>query len=176
MVMVNTFNNTIKDLSGVTEALNKAENAINGGAGSVPATATPAGASDVAKLKAFVNKNGLALNRGTKVYLLAEAWQFVAFMKGLVPTYESASETIELASGEKQYTVTTTCRLLKKSTLEEVSRSTMIASSNEDFLKDKPNHAVWGMSETRAMSRAVKNIYGYIARDAGYQATPFEEI
>lgn len=175
---------SVKDASKVSAALDKAEANINKPAGEKkPAedkTTKKKTPSDAELLKAYVNKNGLALDKGGKTYLLAEAWQFVAHLKKLIPTYESVSEITETKDGGgkaiRYLTVTTTCRLLREDTLDEVSRSTIVATSLEGFLKDKPAYAVWGMSETRAFSRAIRNIYGYIARDAGYQATPWEEI
>lgn len=170
-----------KDTKSVADALNKAEANINSPADK-PAEnkAEKKQPSDAELLKAFVNKNGLALSKGSKTYLLAEAWQFVARLKGLTPSFESASDivtTVDKEGKQMRYLqVTTVCILKDTKTLQEVSRSTIVATSLESFLRDKPAYAVWGMSETRALSRAIRNIYGYIARDAGYQATPWEEI
>ena len=177
---------TVKDSSEVSLALDKAENNINTKTqGKVSKTAEEKNAtstnSDAALLRAFVTKNGLALKKGNgKVYLLAEAWQFVARLKGLIPSFESVSEFDTTVDGNgkaiRYLKVTTTCILKRVSDLEEVSRATIVATSLEQFLSDKPAYAIWGMSETRAMSRAIRNIYGYVAIDAGYQATPLEEI
>lgn len=176
--------NSAKDAKKVSAALDKAEENINKEGIETPAE-KPAEKkdkkpSDAELLKAYVNKNNLALRDAGKIYLLAEAWQFVANLKDLVPSFESASDIGETTKKDgtklRYMTVTTTCRLIRKSDLQEVSRSTMVATSLEKFLQDKPAYAVWGMSETRAMARAVRNIYGYIARDAGFQATPWEEI
>lgn len=176
-----TLKNSVKDSESVKNALGKASDAINTGVKEKPdvEAATAEGLTDAEKLVRFVNKNGLALNKNGKTYLLAEAWQFVCRLKGLTPSFESSAE-IENTQDKngtsiRYYSVTTTCRLLDKNGVER-TRSTIIATSLEQFLKDKPAYAVWGMSETRALSRAVRNVYGYIARDAGYQATPWEEI
>lgn len=171
-----------KDTKSVSDALNKAEANINSPAKADKPAENKAEKkpSDAEMLKAFVNKNGLALSKGNKTYLLAEAWQFVARLKGLTPSFESASDivtTVDKEGKQMRYLqVTTVCILKDTKTLQEVSRSTIVATSLESFLRDKPAYAVWGMSETRALSRAIRNIYGYIARDAGYQATPWEEI
>lgn len=178
-----TTQSSAKDTKSVSDALNKAETAINKGEAKKPAK-TPAKAekqpSDAELLKAYVNKNKLALEKNGKTYLLAEAWQFVAMLKDIIPSFESASDIVDTVNGDgkkvRYLAVTTTCILKDKKTLQEVSRSTIVATSLEQFLHDKPAYAVWGMSETRALSRAIRNIYGYIARDAGYQATPWEEI
>ena len=137
-------------------------------------------AKDVAKLKAYVRENKLALEREGKTYLRCEAWQYILAMKGLSPSFDSVSEVYESngANGKKvrQYVVTTNCELKNKETGVTISRATMIASNYESFLKNKPLYATWGMSQTRALSRAVRNVYGYIAVGAGFQAVPWEEV
>lgn len=137
-------------------------------------------AKDIAKLKTYVRENKLALEREGKTYLRCEAWQYILAMKNLAPSFDSVSEVYESngANGKKvrQYVVTTNCELKNKETGVTVSRATMIASNYEPFLKGKPLYATWGMSQTRALSRAVRNVYGYIAVGAGFQAVPWEEI
>lgn len=179
----------------VESAFASAEANINKGA-SAPAPA-PASAAAKAKkpvqsesqkeilnFKKFVENNGLALKNSEngKVYLMADAWQYLCAMKGVTPTFESAEETRTIKIKERNSyveksvnCVTTICRLIGKNGVE-ISRSTMVASSDEKFLKDKPLYAVWGMSQTRAMARAIKNVYGYVARAAGFQTTPWEEV
>lgn len=137
-------------------------------------------AQDVAKLKAYVAKNHLALEKDGNVYLRAEAWQYILAMKGLSPSFDSVAEVYESTApnGRKirQYMVTTSCEIKDRKTGVSISRATMLASNYEKFLKDKPLYATWGMSQTRALSRAVRNVFGYIAVGAGFQATPWEEI
>ena len=179
-----TTHTSVKDTSKVATALEKAESNINAKPTTVKKTTkkVESGAiSDSDKLRAFVTKNALALKKSNgKTYLMAEAWQFVARLKGLIPSFESVSEidTTADSTGKtvRYLKVTTTCILKREADLEEVSRATIVATSLEKFLSDKPAYAIWGMSETRALSRAIRNIYGYIASDAGYQATPLEEI
>lgn len=137
-------------------------------------------AQDMAKLKNYVRENKLALEKDGRAYLRVEAWQYILALKGLSPSFESASEVYESVApnGKKirQYMVTTVCELKDKKTGTAISRATMMATNYEKFLKDKPLYATWGMSQTRALSRAVRNVYGYIAVGAGFEATPWEEI
>lgn len=137
-------------------------------------------AEDIAKLKAYVNGNNLAMTDGGKTYLRAEAWQYILRLKGVTPIFESASEvhSSKGANGKevRQYIVTTSCELRDIATNNVISRATMIASNKETFLNNKPLYATWGMSQTRALSRAVRNVYGYLAVGAGFQATPWEEV
>lgn len=164
------------------QSLNKAENTINKtnmvkqpAKKPVEQKELPKQAADLLRLKQFIDNHNLGFQRkdGRK-YVKVEAWQYLAQIKNLMPTFETEPHWVELGE-ERVYTVETTC-ILKLGGTEEVSRSTMVACSNEKFLKDKPMYAVWGLSETRAFARAVKNIYGYLLVSLGFQAVPFEEM
>lgn len=104
--------------------------------------------------------------RTGKQAVRCEVWQFLLNWKKITPSFES--EWSEAG-------VITTCKLTDRKGVE-ISRSTTIASNTETFLKDKPAYAVWGMSQTRALSRAAKNVFGHIMVQAGYSATPSDEI
>lgn len=121
-------------------------------------------------LKTFIETNNLGLDDNGKKYVKVEVWQYLAQQRGLIPTFLSE----ETQYGEN-YGVKTTCILHNASGLE-ITRSTMIATRDEEFLKDKDRFAVMGLSETRAFARAVKNIYGYLLVALGFNATPWEEI
>lgn len=95
-----------------------------------------------------------------------EVWQFLLNWKRIRPTFDSEYN---------EAGVVTTCRLITPNGTE-ISRSTTIASNTEAFLKDKPAYATWGMSQTRALARAAKNVFGHIVVQAGYSATPSDEL
>lgn len=133
----------------------------------------------IAMLKSFVNKHKLALEHGGKHYLRAEAWQYLANLLGVFPAFDSACEVMESRSPNgkdfRQYVVTTGC-VLYNSAHQEISRAMMVASNHEPFLRNKQLFATWGMSQTRAFSRAMRNVYGYLVLAAGYQPLPWEEL
>lgn len=116
----------------------------------------------------FAEQHGLVVTdkRTGKRAVRCEVWQFLLNWKKVIPTFDS--EWSEAG-------IITTCRLFNHKGVE-ISHSTTIASNTESFLKDKPAYAVWGMSQTRALSRAAKNVYGHIVVQAGYSATPSDEI
>lgn len=183
--------------SDAMKGLNKAENAVNKAGNPAPKTETISVSStakvdkgteptpvkniklteeqkkaiqELASLKKFIEDNSLGLDDHGKKYVKVEVWQYLAQQHGLIPTYLSE----EVNYGEV-YGVKTTC-LLRNSQGQEISRSTMIACRDEDWLKEKDRFAVMGLSETRAFARAVKNIYGYLLVALGFNATPWEEI
>ena len=106
------------------------------------------------------------------VYLKAEAWLYLAKLKGLTP---SLDVTPHRDSTGKLKWVDAVCHLLDIDGIE-ISKSVMMASKDEDFLKGLPDYAVYGMAETRAITRAVRNVYGYVAKGAGYESTPAIEM
>lgn len=122
---------------------------------------------EVIKLvKEFVTKTHNVVTLDGKSYVKVAVWQFLASLMGLMPAFDCEP------SSDK---VSCVCHLYNREG-QEVSRSTMIASNGEEFLKDKSEYAIYGMAQTRALSRAVKNIYGFIVEEAGYCSTPMEEI
>lgn len=125
---------------------------------------------ELTSLKKFIEDNKLGLSSNGKKYVKVEVWQYLAQQHQLIPTFLSE----EVSYGET-YGVKTIC-ILHNAQGGEISRSTMIACRDEDFLRDKDRFAVMGLSETRAFARAIKNIYGYLLVALGFNATPWEEI
>lgn len=122
-------------------------------------------------LKNFIEANKLGFERDGKKYVKVDAWQYLIQQKGITPTFISE----EAETDSHIYYVKTTC-ILRNSSGVEITRSTMIASQDEKFLANLDRFAVMGMSQTRALARTVKNVYGYLLVALGFQATPWEEI
>ncbi len=127
--------------------------------------------NDATKFRNFVNATGLALTKDGKVYLLAEAWQYIMVLKGL----NCRCTCTEQRFSNNKLIVSCECTLYN-SEGKTVSSGMMQAGSDEDWLKDKDAFAVYGMAQTRAISRAVRNKYGYLARACGFQAVPWDEM
>ena len=129
--------------------------------------------SEFDDFKKFVNATGTAIKKTEGgVYLKAEAWLYLAKIKDLTPSLDI---TPHRSVNGKLIWVDAVCRLYNKDGVE-VSKSTMMASKEEAFLKDLDDYAVYGMAETRAITRAVRNVYGYVAKGAGFESTPAIEM
>lgn len=127
---------------------------------------------DVSKLKAFVDGAGLAIRKADgKAYLLAEAWQYIMVLKNLT----ARCECVDSRDEKDVLTVTVQCIITDEND-NVVTDGVMQAKSDEPWLADKPEFATYGMAQTRAISRAMRNRYGYLAKACGFQATPVEEI
>lgn len=124
--------------------------------------------------KKFVNATGSAIKKQDgSTYLKAEAWLYLAKLKGLTPSLDITPHR-DVSTGKLQY-VDAVCHLLDVDGIE-ISKSAMMASKSEGFLKDLDDYAVYGMAETRAITRAVRNVYGYVAKGAGFESTPAIEM
>lgn len=122
--------------------------------------------------RAFVNGAGLAITMGNgKQYLLAEAWLYLAHLHHLTPS----CTTTEVLDGSHLVSVKARCELVDDLG-NVVAVGEMIASKSEAFLKDLDDYAVYGMAQTRAITRTLRNVYGYIARGAGFESTPAIEV
>lgn len=121
----------------------------------------------VGQIREFATRTHNVVTFDGKNYVKAGVYQFIADLKGIIPSFAFDSEST-------QEEVWCTCILRKDG--EEISRTTMYADKKELFLRDKEDFAVWGMAQTRAFSRAMKNIYGYLVELAGFQSISIEEI
>lgn len=129
--------------------------------------------SEFDDFKKFVNATGTAIKKpdgGT--YLKAEAWLYLAKLKGLTPSLDVSPHRDTTG---KLLWVDAVCHLLDIDGIE-ISKSAMMASKSEQFLKGLDDYAVYGMAETRAITRAVRNVYGYVAKGAGFESTPAIEM
>ena len=107
-----------------------------------------------------------------ELYIKAEAWLYLAHLKKVTP-----SVTVIPVYGDFGHITrcTAVCKLYNEKG-EEVSQATMIATKDEEFLKNLDDYAVMGMAETRAITRAIRNVYGYVVKGAGFESTPAVEM
>lgn len=111
-----------------------------------------------------------------KQYLKAEAWQYLLGQLGLFPSCDCITMVHTNKDGEQEFKgVKVEVTLTSKDGLQ-LCKSMMVARTDEDWLKDKPEYAVYGLAQTRAISRAARNVYGWVAVEAGFEATPWDEM
>lgn len=141
----------------------------------VPTPKTPQvkESSEFDAFRNYVNAAGLAIKRADgSVYLRAEAWLYLAHLKGVTPSVEIVPVYGDFGNIVR---CTSVCKLYNKDG-EEVSQAAMTASKNEVFLKDLDDYAVIGMAQTRSITRCLRNVYGYVVRGAGFESTPAVEV
>ena len=160
------------DKDGLLESLNSASNTINGKS----KTQTKADTISARFGKFITAHQSLSIYKDGKYYLKAEAWQYLLSMLGLYPSCECLTMMKQEKDGTSTFVGVKVEVILTKGDGTQVCKSMMVARCEEEWLKDKPEYAVYGLAQTRAISRAARNLYGWVAVQAGFEATPWDEM
>lgn len=122
-------------------------------------------------LQKFVKEKNLTANIQGKQYPLVEAWQFAGSQLGLIPVVVDVQK-IE-APDEIKYLAKVEIRKLSDGTF--VAFGIAVCSNKEKMKRHFEEYAVMAMAQTRAISRAYRNVLGWLMKAAGFEATPEEE-
>jgi hypothetical protein len=106
-----------------------------------------------------------------KKYPHVEAWQFCGMSFGVVAVVKN----IENVSDENNLKFRCEVELKRLDNGEFVGSGISICSNKESSKKYFDEYALMGMAQTRAISRAYRNTFGFILKLSGYEATPVEE-
>lgn len=161
------------EMEALNNKLTAASNALN--SQSTRGTKVPTVPSVFSK---FVSTHPqLVVSKDGKQYLRAEAWQYLLSQVGLIPSCECITMVHTNGQGEQEFKgVKVEVTLMRKEDGTPLSKSMMVARCEEDWLKDKAEYAVYGLAQTRAISRAARNVFGWVAVEAGFEAVPWEEM
>ena len=141
-------------------------------------------------LKDLVIKKGLFKKIGTKEHLFVEAWQTLGVMYGVTSKIAS-TESVQIgdAVGFKAR-----AEAVLVSTGQVISSGEALCLNDEDNWNMRPvyewpdgkktkvgevrvpTHQLMSMAETRAISKALRNVLSWIVALAGYDPTPAEEM
>jgi hypothetical protein len=103
-------------------------------------------------------------------YLLAPAWTVLAGMTGLAP-YTVWTRRLDDGTG---YIARVEARRIADGTV--VSAAEQVCARSERKWAQADEHALLGMAQTRAMTRALRGPLMQVVELAGYQGTPAEEM
>jgi hypothetical protein len=132
----------------------------------------PAQALQVAEiLQKFVKDKNLTAKIQGKDFPLVEAWEFAGSQLGLIGVITDIQK-IE-APDEIKYMAK--CEIRKIVDGSVVGIGVAICSNKEKMKRHFEEYAVLAMVQTRAISRAYRNVLGWIMKAAGFEATPEEE-
>lgn len=123
-------------------------------------------------LKTVVVDKGLYSNIKGKNYVNVEGWQFAGLSLGVVPIITKVEPTLIDSTGKVSYRAEVELRRLKDD--KQVGFGVAICSPDERSDR-KDEYAIAAMAQTRAISRAYRNTFGWIMKMAGYEVTPAEE-
>ena len=125
-------------------------------------------------LKNIVDQSGLSHNfGGAKNHLDFEAWCTVARFYGSAPEVISSRPIFR---DDKLFGYESRACLKDLKTGVQYACVESMTAVDEMNWKDKPEYAIRSMSETRAMSKACRTAYSFVAVLAGYSPTPAEEM
>jgi len=122
-------------------------------------------------LQQFVKEKNLTANIQGKQYPLVEAWQFAGSQLGLIPVVVDVQK-IE-AVDEIKYMAKVEIRKISDGSF--LAMGIAICSNKEKMKRHFEEYAVMAMAQTRAISRAYRNVLGWLMKAAGFEATPEEE-
>lgn len=159
-------------------------------------------ATDVAnQFKDLLRKQKMVKNIQGRDHVLAEGWQTVGMMLGVTGVTEWSRPYCDPVSGEpviSDYDVhevvtkrdgTTTVRdyhvngfswearvIAKKADGTVIAAGEAMCSRNESTWSKRDDFSLRSMAQTRASSKALRAVLGWIVTIAGYSATPGEEM
>lgn len=124
--------------------------------------------SEVASaLKEFIGKQGLVSKISGRDYIVVEGWQMLGMMLGVTP---GKVTTTPIADGWQSQVE------LHDRTGRSVGMGEAECLSTEKTWKSRDDYARRSMAQTRAIAKAYRNTFGFIAKAAGFEATPAEEM
>jgi hypothetical protein len=118
-------------------------------------------------LKEFVKSQGLTSVISGRDYLLVEAWQMLGMMLGVTPG-KVCTQPVE--NGWESVVE------LHDRNGRVVGAGEAECLATEKTWKSREDYARKSMAQTRAVGKAFRNTFGFIAKAAGYEATPAEEM
>lgn len=125
-----------------------------------------------AELKKFIVQENLFTTIANKKYVEVQGWQFCMLATGVVPI---VVETVDL-SKDDEIKYKAVVELRRMSDDKVMGSGVAICSNKESKKKSFDDYAVLSMAQTRAIGKAGRNLYGWLMKMAGYEATPAEEM
>jgi hypothetical protein len=129
-----------------------------------------AGATEQAKvLKSFLEKTESVIRIGNTEHVKVGGWQFLAQQAGLSVGTTAEPITLEDDSGWKAHAVVYRGGHV-------VGEAHALCLRSERNWKSRDTYAICSMAQTRAISKAIKGVLGFVVVMAGYSDTPAEEM
>lgn len=107
-----------------------------------------------------------------KKYVTVEGWQFSASQLGYSPIIEYCRK-IEV-EGEIKYEAK--ANLVSLATGNNIASGFAICSNKEHKKRSFEEYAVASMAQTRAVGKACRLAMAFLIKQAGFEATPYEEV
>lgn len=136
-------------------------------------------ASEAAKaLQDVIEKKPKKVRINGETYLEFEDWQTVGRFYGVTAHVEK-TEDVEFSRGEGKPPIIgflARARVIQVATGQEISAAEAMCLNDEKFWSGKPLYQLRSMAQTRACSKALRNVLSWVVVLAGYKGTPAEEM
>ena len=117
-------------------------------------------------MKRFVSQQGLTVQIKGRTYIEVEGWQMLGMMLGVAPVVKATHPV----DGGWEAIVE-----LHDRTGRVVGAGEAECLTSEKDWKTRDDYARRSMAQTRAIGKAYRNTFGFIAKAAGYEVLPAEE-
>lgn len=125
-------------------------------------------------LKRFIAERKLYTTIGGKAYVHVEAWQFAGAAMGIVPVVTGSERVPTNDPDEIKYRASVELHRIDNDQI--VGAGVAYSSNKEGRKRNFEEYAVASMAQTRAVSKAFRNVFGWLMKVSGYEATPAEEM
>jgi hypothetical protein len=121
-------------------------------------------------LKNFLLKTNSVVKIGPSEHVRVGGWQFLAQLAGL--SVGTSAEAVTLEDGDTGWKGHA---ILYKGG-EQIGEADALCLRSERNWKNSDTYAICSMAQTRAISKAIKGVLGFVVVMAGYSDTPAEEM
>lgn len=121
----------------------------------------------------IVTQNKWSVKIGNNDYLQFEAWQTIAQFYGFAVSTSEVPEPVKFGEVEGFQAKAT---VIDKRTGLVVGGATALCMNDESNWSKKPLFQLSSMAQTRAGSKALRNMFSWVVVLAGYKPTPAEEM
>jgi hypothetical protein len=118
-------------------------------------------------LKQFIGAQGLVSKISGRDYIVVEGWQMLGMMLGVTPGRVTTAQVPDGWAASVE---------LHDRTGRVVGMGEAECLTGERAWKSRDDYARKSMAQTRAIGKAYRNTFGFIAKAAGFEATPAEEM
>lgn len=118
-------------------------------------------------LKEFIGRQGLVSRISNRDYIVVEGWQMLGMLLGVTP---GSVITRPVTDGWEAVVE------LHDRSGRVVGGGEAECLASERTWKSRDDYARRSMAQTRAIGKAYRNTFGFIAKAAGFEATPAEEM
>lgn len=128
-------------------------------------------------LKRFVESQDLVKSIGNSDHLEVGAWQWIGGVLNVRPITGDPERVILEDPTDNTYDIGYVCKtVLHDINGNPIGSGTGRCFRSEENWEDAEEYAIASMSETRSIGKAFRNSFGFIAKAAGFDPTPAEEM